>query len=268
MIKPAAVAVHCLMGIALSLCLGSQANAQEATEAELAKMAQNPLANLISVPFQNNTNFNIGPYDRTQNVLNIQPVVPFKDGKIITRTIAPVIWQPDVLSPEGTSTGLGDIQFSAFYTPPSDGWMLGVGPVFSFPTGGETRGSQKWGAGASVLAINVGETWVYGGLVNNVWSFAGDEDREDVNMMVLQYFINYNFPDFYLTSSPILTANWVADSGQQWTVPFGLGVGKVFRVGNLPLNCQAHYYYNVEKPDFGAEWTMRFQVQVMLPKPG
>ena len=45
------------------------------TEA-LARASQNPIANMISVPFQNNTNFNAGPFNRTQDILNIQPVIP------------------------------------------------------------------------------------------------------------------------------------------------------------------------------------------------
>ena len=88
--------------------------------------------------------------------------------------------------------------------------------------------------------------------------------------MLIQYFINYNLPNgWYLTSSPIITANWEADSDSTWTIPFGGGVGRFFRIGKLPVNMQVQGFYNVEKPDdLGPDWTLRFQIQVLLPKGG
>lgn len=239
--------------------------AQDAN-ADLAKEAQNPVANLISLPLQNNTNFNIGPYDRTSNVLNIQPVVPFYGGRLITRTILPVVWQPDISSESGSTTGIGDLNFTAFYAPETEKLTWGVGPILMFPTGGDETGSQKWSAGPSIVALAMPGPWVVGVLWNNVWSYAGDEEAADINQMLLQYFINYNFPDFYLTSAPIITANWKADDGQQWTVPFGLGIGKIVKLGKLPANCTAQYYHNVEAPDWGPDWTLRLQVQFLFPK--
>jgi hypothetical protein len=108
--------------------------------------------------------------------------------------------------------------------------------------------------------------WVVGVLWNNVWSYAGDDEASDVNQMLLQYFLNYNFPGFYITSAPIITANWKAEEGQQWTVPIGLGIGKLFKAGKLPLNCTAQYYYNVITPDYGPDWSLRLQVQMLFPK--
>ena len=110
--------------------------------------------------------------------------------------------------------------------------------------------------------------WVLGGLVQNIWSFAGDDDRSHVNQFLLQPFINYNLPDsWYITSSPIITADWAADSDNTWTVPVGGGVGKIFRVGKLPINCSLSTYYNVETPDNGGpDWQVRFQVQFLFPK--
>jgi hypothetical protein len=109
--------------------------------------------------------------------------------------------------------------------------------------------------------------WVVGAVVNNVWSIGGDEATAKVNVMTIQPFINYNFPDFYFTFSPVITANWVASSGQQWTVPLGLGAGKVLKVGSkgLPINVNVSYYNNVVKPDNAANWTLRAMVVVLLP---
>jgi len=108
--------------------------------------------------------------------------------------------------------------------------------------------------------------WVVGSLFSNVWSFAGSGDQ-DVNNFTWQYFINYNMANqWYLTSAPIITANWEADSGNRWTVPFGGGVGKIFKIGEQPINAQVTAYYNVEKPDYGADWQLRLQLQFLFPK--
>ena len=109
---------------AAALSLQCAAVRAEMSATELAKLAQNPVGNLVSVPFQNNTNFNTGPLSGTQNILNIQPVIPIelnKDWNIITRTIMPLIWQPEFLPGQGSTFGLGDIQLSAFLSPASPG---------------------------------------------------------------------------------------------------------------------------------------------------
>jgi hypothetical protein len=140
---------------ALGLAAGGPAGAQEKLSAEqLAKLAQNPIANLISVPFQNNTNFNYGPREGTQNILNIQPVIPIsvnKDWNVITRTIVPIITQPAFVAGESTTTGLGDIQFSAFASPSSaEGLIWGVGAIGQLPTNSSDRlGNDRWGLGTT-----------------------------------------------------------------------------------------------------------------------
>ena len=107
--------------------------------AELARAAQNPVANMYSLPFQNNSNFNwgLGSVEETQNVLNIQPVLPFAlsdDWNIITRTIFPIISQPGRSPGEGRKSGLGDITFTAFLSPNKSGKVLwGVGPALLMP---------------------------------------------------------------------------------------------------------------------------------------
>ena len=238
---------------------------------ELAKAAQNPVASMISLPLQNNTNFNFGPQEKTQNVLNVQPVWPFSIGEnwnLITRTIMPVISQPEILPGTDRTFGLGDITFTSFFSPKDSGKVIwGVGPVLVMPTAtDDALGTDRWSAGASVVALTMPGRWVIGSLFNNVWDFAGSGNA-DINFFTWQYFINYNLPDgWYLTSAPILTANWEASSGNKWTVPFGGGFGKIFRIGKQPVNASAQYYYNVEKPDFGADWQLRLVLQFMFPK--
>ncbi|MCB9317617.1 MAG: transporter, partial [Lewinellaceae bacterium] len=159
----------------LTLTVLSNIQAQ-LTEAELAKIAQNPLANLISLPFQNNTNFGVGPYNRTQNITNFQPVLPFADGKIIARVVVPFVSQPNILSETGSSNGFSDITFSAFYAHGGDNKVSwGVGPVVNIPTAGEGLGAKEWGIGPSFVAVVKPGNWVIGALVNNVWSIGNDK---------------------------------------------------------------------------------------------
>lgn len=242
------------------------------TEA-LAKAAQNPVADMISVPFQFNTNFGYGPYDKTQEVINIQPVIPFSlspDWNLITRTIVPVISQPQLSPDDGRTFGLGDITPTFFLSPAHSGkFIWGVGPAFLLPTAtDEDLGSGKWGAGPSAVGLIMDGPWVYGALINNIWSFAGDPSRKDVNQMTLQPFINYNFKEgWYLTSSPLITADWMADNDNRWTLPVGGGFGRVFRVGKQPINAQLGAYYNAIAPDdVGPQWQIRAQLQFLFPK--
>jgi hypothetical protein len=238
---------------------------------DLAKQAQNPIANLISVPFQNNINFGLGPHDRTQNLLLIQPVIPIHltDGlNLITRTIAPVLYQPEVESNSGGEFGLGDINESLFFSPSKPSKILwGVGPIVQFPTAtDDTLGTGKWEAGPTAVALTMPGHWVMGVLVNNLWSFAGDNDRKDVNLFTLQYFVNYNFSHgWYLTSSPVNNANWKADNNNRWTIPFGGGGGKIFHVGKQALNFQTQAFYNAERPAGAADWTLRIQLVFLFP---
>ena len=157
--------------------MSAAVNAQEPSAEDLAKAAQNPIASMISLPFQNNTNTNYGPEEKTQNILNIQPVWPFSVGEnwnLITRTIIPVMSQP-ALTPNGERTsGLGDVSFSGFLSPKVAGkWIWGAGGVALLPTGDNELTADKWGLGPSFVALTFDGAWVYGGLINNIWSVSG-----------------------------------------------------------------------------------------------
>lgn len=253
----------------------SSGDAGGSSATELAKATQNPIAKLISVPFQNNTNFNVGPDDKTQNILNIQPVVPFslnEDWNLITRTILPVISQPGFAPGDGRTNGIGDVQFSTFFSPKAptaSGWIWGAGTIVELDTASDDRlGTGKWSLGPTAVALKMTGHWVIGTLINNLWDVAGSDTNADVNKMLIQPFINYNFPDKpgrYLTTAPIITANWEAGSGDKWTLPIGGGIGQVIP-GKTPINIQASAYYNTEKPKYGADWQLRLQVQLLFPK--
>jgi len=241
-------------------------------EAELAKAAQNPVANMISIPVQSNFNFRFGSdKDKSQIVTNIQPVIPIslnKDWNLITRTIAPIIYTE---SP-AYQTGLGDIQFVGLLSPANPGkFIWGVGPALQFPTHTDTYlGSNKWAGGPAVVGLTITKHWVVGLLLQNMWSFAGPPttaENPTVNQFLAQPFINYNLPKgWYITYSPSITANWKADGADQWTVPLGLGAGKIFKIGKLPFNGQLAAYYNVARPSTGPDWSIRAQLGLLLPK--
>jgi hypothetical protein len=242
------------------------------SQEDLAKKTQNPLSNLISLPFQNNTNFGIGPDDEIQNVLNIQPVIPIslnKDWNLITRTIIPLIWQPSFYTGSENKFGMGDINATAWLSPANPGKLIwGLGGILLLPTATDVSlGTGKWAIGPSLVLLTMPGNFVIGALANNIWSFAGDSDRNDVNQFLLQYFINYNLPDkWYLVSAPIITANWEAADGQQWIIPFGGGIGKIFSIGKQPINTQISYYVNVVKPDSGPDGQLRAQIQLLFPQ--
>jgi len=256
--------------LVLSIVVSTSSFSQSAEE--LAKAAQNPIANMISVPLQNNTNRGIGSNDATQNILNVQPVYPVdinEDWLLITRTIVPIVSSPDEYTGEDRVNGIGDTTLSLFVSPKdsSSGVTWGVGPIFLLPTASnDALGADKWGAGLSAVALAMPGNWVVGGVVSNLWSVRGSGEA-DINLLTLQPFVNYNLANgWYLTTAPIITANWEAEDDNRWTVPLGGGVGKIFKIGNQPLNGQISYYSNIERPEGTAGWQARVQLQFLFPK--
>ena len=266
-------------------------------DADLAKAAQNPIASLISLPIQWNstpnsqwapnvaipsadpdqpTRYTNFKRNQTQNVVNIQPVVPFKVSEgltVVTRTVVPLISQPWA---RGTNIqALGDINPSVFFVPTMKGnWTIGLGPTLVIPSATDNRlASGRWSAGPTGVIVYSKGKVVTGGLINNVWSFAGG-GKKDVNKMLIQPFLNYNLPKgWYLTSAPIITANWMNEDNKGWTVPIGAGVGRVFTLGTQPINTSLSAYYNVVKPEIAGQtltgdWTFRLQAQFLFPTGG
>ena len=276
---------------ALWLAIVAPAAAQQSA-AELAAAAQNPVAAMISLPFQNNTYFNLGPnHDQTANVLNIQPVIPFSVGQwnVISRTVAPLIYVPSIDGGFGGSSsfgenttaastgplgipetfGLGDINQSFFLSPAAPSkFVWGVGPSINLPTAtAKIIGSGKLSLGPSAVGVVMPRPWVIGALVRQLWSVAGAGERAAVDQTLLQPFVNYNLPQgWYLVSAPIMTANWEAASSQRWSVPLGGGAGKVFKIGGQPINMSVQAYGYAAHPSLGPRWTMRFSVQLLFPR--
>ncbi len=231
--------------LALSPAVRAQQEpAVEDQTGDLQKATQNPIASLISVPLQSNTNFGVGPLDRTQNVLNIQPVIPVQVSKK---------WN----------------LITFFLSPAKPGKLIwGVGPTFILPTAtNRVLGQGKWSAGPSVVALVQPGHWTVGALLNNVWNFAGESDRRAVNQMLLQYFINYNLKKgWFAVLAPIVTANWKASRGNVWTVPCGGGIGRIMKFGPQPVNLSLQFYGNATYPMGTSPWSMRMQLSFLFPK--
>ena len=247
--------------------------AQEEEVKDAAKEAQNPLANVISVPFQNNTDFGIGPYDKTGNVTNIQPIIPLALGEkgwlLINRFIIPFPKSTPNSESESANnvTGIGDITYTAWFSPPPSGKLtLGFGPSMIFPTASDDRlGLGKFSIGPSVVLVYVTPKWLAASVISNWWSVSGDSDRADVNSFYFQPIFTYFLQNkWYLASAPIILANWEMDKDQRWVVPFGAGIGKMFKMGNLPVDLVAHGYYNAVKPDGFADWQLRVQFKLIF----
>jgi hypothetical protein len=262
---------HVSLGVLLVV---AQRTFADADATDQAKQSQNPIADLISVPFQNNTNLNAGPDRGTLNVLNVQPVVPVplgSDWAVITRTILPVISEPPLSTDGSRTNGIGDVLFSAFFSPRASGeWIWGVGPAIQAPThSSAVLGNDNWGLGPTfvVLHLGAGSPWVYGVLVNNVWSVGSSRSSRAYNNGLMQPFVNYNLGHgTYLVSAQIVTVNWTAAGDQQWTVPLGGGIGQIVHLGKLPVNIQLSGYYNVARTTEGPNWQVRTQIQFLFPK--
>jgi hypothetical protein len=240
---------------------------------EIAKQAQNPIASLISVPFQNNTTFGVGESSRVQDSLLIEPVVPFRltsDWNLITRTIVPLIEQPTLAPGLGNVSGLGDVQLSLYMSPakPFGGLIWGLGPSFSFATASDrSLGAGKNSAGLSTALLTIKGPWLVGVLITDVASIGGQDDRKSVHQFLMQPFLDYNFPKgWYLASSPIITADWRATSGNKWTVPLGGGGGKILHIGHQAVNAYVQAFDDVVRPHQGGTWTLRLQAQLLFPK--
>ena len=164
--------------------------------------------------------------------------------------------------------GLRNITYQAFLSPADAGDIIwGSGPAMIIPTNtDDSLGNDKWSAGPAALALTIRGPWVSGVLAQHFWDFAGDSDAANVKLSTLQYFVNYNFPDFYLNTSPTMSYDWNADSDEAWTIPVGGGIGRVFRFGEMPVDMRLSAYWNVEAPDSAPDWFTEFQVKLLFPK--
>ena len=240
------------------------------SDEELAKKLQNPVANLISVPLQNNWDFGIGPADALRYTLNVQPVIPFsigKDWNLITRTIVPIIYAQSPVNGGDNKSGLGDILQSFFFSPKAPtggGWIWGAGPVLLYPSATDyALSAGKWSAGPTAVLLRQDSGWTYGLLANQLWSYAGWSDR-NVNATFLQPFVSYTMKTF--TTLGLNTESTYDWENSQWTVPINVSISQLLKIGKQPIQLQLGWRYYAEKPDGGPDWGLRFTVTFLFPK--
>jgi len=247
----------------------AQAGSPEHDVNQLAKETQNPVGDIISVPFQFNFNNGGGLGDETFFNLNFQPVIPIhlsNSVTVISRTIVPFDSFP---GPSGTRfSGVGDIQQQLFFTPAKSGSLIwGIGPVFSFPTAtAEPAKTGTWAAGGGAVVLTMPGPWVIGALVSQLSPLTDAGGQPRTNLFTLQYFINYNFgKGWAFGTAPTLTANWDATGNDRWTVPVGLSISRTLVFNRQPMSLGFQYYRNVQGPDSAPSSQLRFTLSLIFP---
>jgi hypothetical protein len=249
---------------------GSSQPAPADEQGDLARKLTNPVSDLVSVPFQFNWEQNVGPNEETRFVLNLQPVIPFSlntDWNMIARIIVPLVSQPPLVDTGEPEFGVSDVLTSFFFSPKGGTVIWGVGPAVSLPsTSIATIGTGKWSAGPTAVALRQSGPWTVGALWNQVWSFAGNAGRNDVNQMFLQPFVAYQAtPTLTLTVQSETTANWEVDE-DRWTVPINAIVAKLSTFGTFPASYQLGFGGFPVHPDVGPSWKVRGAIVILLPR--
>ena len=268
----------------------------EMTAEQVGELMANPFSYLWFGMIQNDTYWWDGDLldfvDEDRKVMNttlIQPVMSLQlteKWKTIFRPVIPIqsfdtISGFDIIEsePEGPristdwdrETGLGDIllwtAFTKNYKPP---FVWGFGPTIMMNTASDKwLGTGKWSAGPMGLATYISKKWIFACVAQHWWSFAGDSDRDSVNLTDFQPIIRYRLsPQTNIGTAPNIQYNWNADSGDKLRLPIGGGISTVVMLGRLPVAIGAEAYYFVETPDtFGPEYQLRVFFTPVLPSP-
>ena len=271
MLKFVLSALACLALPAIALSQTSDTTSGAVNGADLAKKLSNPIADLISVPFQYNYNDGYGDGSGQQSYINIQPVIPISISptwNVISRTIIPLVDQDDLARGSGSQTGFGNITQSFFFSPkqPTAGGLVwGVGPVLQLPTASHDVAPDQWGAGITGVALKQSGPWTVGGLANHVWSISGEDEYGDQSATFLQPFLSYTTPkatSFTVNSES--TYNWETE---EWSVPINLVVSQVVKFGRQPVQLGLGARYWADAPEEGPDgWGLRAQLTLLFPK--
>jgi hypothetical protein len=272
-----------------NLVLGavSESSDEDAEADELAKQLSNPVASLISVPFQANEDWGYGPSGNGYKfTLNIQPVIPIsisKNWNLILRTIVPIVSQHDLffvpnlpknspLQPQNRSQdGLADTLQSFFFSPKKPGpfgLIWGLGPALLYPTGTHPLlGTGTFSIGPTVVLLEQQGPWTVGALMNQLWSVVIEEHRSSYSAMFLQPFISYTTKTHTtFTINTESTANWNASSDDgKWTVPVIFQISQILKIGKQPVSIQIGGKYYADTPRYGPDWGVRFNFILLYP---
>jgi hypothetical protein len=258
--------------------LGQEGKSRPTPKEALSIKAPNPVAYLHSVAFKNTLDF--GAPNGSAYFLNIVPIIPMRLGSwdMVNRPIIPIIDVPGFTAgspeipvgvPGDGAFGLGDINYTAYLSPSKEETVdWGIGPSITFPTATDDQlGSDKWSAGPAAAFFYMRNPWVITVQGRQLWSFAGDSNRPDVNQMVIQPIIMYGLGNNWaLITDMVIVANWKVDSENRWTVPLGGGFAKFLTIGNQPLMARLDAYYNIEKPVGAPNWSMNFLIRFFFPR--
>lgn len=258
----------------LSLILFSGLAGSSATgeQTDRAKMAQNPMADVIKMEFNNSFNQGYGHKDQTEYALTYKPSMVSalsEQWNIVNLIDVSFLYQPGRVPGEKDSFGIGDTTYESFIGPSGEHtFYWGIGPSLQIPTATDNQlGTRKWSAGLGGTGTIVKGPIVAGVRANHLWSFAGDDDRADVNLSTIEYFLYANLGDgWWIGTSPVNTANWEADQNEIWTIPVGGGFGKMFMSGDQPINLKLEAYSFLEAPAYEADWSIMLGIQLLLPE--
>ena len=251
---------------------------------EIDRQLSNVLSPLWSLVLQSNLSLKNGDLidgSVTANTVNFQPSLPIpvgenKDMVFLARPVFPLVTNPilDRTSSDGVDghvTGLGDIQLMSLIGPyRREGVAWGLGATFKFPTASDPAlGEGKYQAGPACLLSYLSKDWTIRINPQHWISYAGEDNRQSTNQTEIAYSIHYHLPDGWSTGmTPTITIDWKAKSGDRLTFPIGMGLGKVFRVGDIPVKVRFEVHYSVIHPEsFGSEWNFRLQVVPVIPNP-